>query len=261
MPSCDARSSCSARPPARPATSTSSGTTRPPPWPRASPAAVTGASGGSSSGCGGRAARSRSGGSRSTCGAGPTPWRPRACRWTGTSTATATEDEVLPWDHLTAGLHRDFLWADWQAALAAGRGAGLPVDAVLRLRSVHRVRHRTRRGVPGAAGRRQPGHRPGSRAWRCAARCTVPFGRRLRCRGAAMRLRVRYAKLGKVRFTSHRDTARIWERAMRKARLPVDHERRVHAPTAPQLRPRAADGGGVDRRVPRRRARRRGDRR
>ena len=31
-----------------------------------------------------------------------------------------------------------------------------------------------------------------------------------------MRLRIRYAKLGKVRFTSHRDTARIWERALRR---------------------------------------------
>jgi radical SAM family uncharacterized protein len=28
------------------------------------------------------------------------------------------EDEVLPWDHLAAGLHSDFLWQDWQAALA-----------------------------------------------------------------------------------------------------------------------------------------------
>jgi radical SAM family uncharacterized protein len=27
-------------------------------------------------------------------------------------------DEVLPWDHVSAGLHRDFLWQDWQAALA-----------------------------------------------------------------------------------------------------------------------------------------------
>jgi radical SAM-linked protein len=36
-----------------------------------------------------------------------------------------------------------------------------------------------------------------------------------------VRLRLRYAKLGKVRFTSHRDTARMWERAMRKAALPV----------------------------------------
>ncbi|MFA5884189.1 MAG: TIGR03960 family B12-binding radical SAM protein [Acidimicrobiia bacterium] len=27
-------------------------------------------------------------------------------------------DEVLPWDHIAAGLHRDFLWDDWQSALA-----------------------------------------------------------------------------------------------------------------------------------------------
>ncbi len=29
-----------------------------------------------------------------------------------------TENEVLPWDHLWAGLHKDFLWQDWQDALA-----------------------------------------------------------------------------------------------------------------------------------------------
>jgi hypothetical protein len=28
------------------------------------------------------------------------------------------EHEVLPWEHLTAGLHKDFLWNDWQDALA-----------------------------------------------------------------------------------------------------------------------------------------------
>ena len=33
------------------------------------------------------------------------------------------EDEVLPWDHIGAGLHRDFLWQDWQDAL---EGHGLP---------------------------------------------------------------------------------------------------------------------------------------
>lgn len=32
-----------------------------------------------------------------------------------------------------------------------------------------------------------------------------------------MKLRVRYTKLGKIRFTSHRDTAHHWERAVRKA--------------------------------------------
>ncbi len=35
------------------------------------------------------------------------------------------------------------------------------------------------------------------------------------------RLRIRFAKHGKVRFTSHRDVARIWERTLRKAQLPV----------------------------------------
>lgn len=35
------------------------------------------------------------------------------------------------------------------------------------------------------------------------------------------KLRVRFSKLGKVRFTSHRDVARIWERALRRANLPL----------------------------------------
>ena len=36
-----------------------------------------------------------------------------------------------------------------------------------------------------------------------------------------MKVTVRYSKLGKVRFTSHRDAARLWERALRKAQVPV----------------------------------------
>ena len=36
-----------------------------------------------------------------------------------------------------------------------------------------------------------------------------------------MKLRVRHTKLGKVRFTSHRDSARHWERAVRKAQVPL----------------------------------------
>jgi len=37
----------------------------------------------------------------------------------------------------------------------------------------------------------------------------------------SLRVRLRFSKLGKVRFTSHRDTARCWERALRRAELPV----------------------------------------
>lgn len=36
-----------------------------------------------------------------------------------------------------------------------------------------------------------------------------------------MRIRVRFAKVGKVRWTSHRDLARVWERAIRRVGLPV----------------------------------------
>ena len=36
-----------------------------------------------------------------------------------------------------------------------------------------------------------------------------------------MRVRVRFAKLGKIRWTSHRDLARMWERAFRRVELPL----------------------------------------
>jgi radical SAM-linked protein len=39
--------------------------------------------------------------------------------------------------------------------------------------------------------------------------------------GPLPRVRIRFAKHGKVRFTSHRDLARIWERALRRAEVPV----------------------------------------
>jgi radical SAM-linked protein len=35
------------------------------------------------------------------------------------------------------------------------------------------------------------------------------------------RLRLRFSKAGKIRFTSHRDVARMWERALRRSGLPV----------------------------------------
>jgi radical SAM-linked protein len=37
----------------------------------------------------------------------------------------------------------------------------------------------------------------------------------------APRVRIRFSKRGKVRFTSHRDVARIWERALRRAGIPI----------------------------------------
>ncbi len=36
-----------------------------------------------------------------------------------------------------------------------------------------------------------------------------------------MRIRLRFTKVGKIRWTSHRDLARVWERTIRRVRLPV----------------------------------------
>lgn len=35
------------------------------------------------------------------------------------------------------------------------------------------------------------------------------------------RIRIRFDKFGRIRFTSHRDVARVWERSLRRSRLPV----------------------------------------
>ncbi len=72
------------------------------------------------------------------------------------------EHEPLPWDHISAGLHRDFLWTDWQDALAEAVGRGLPLDALLRLRGLHRLRAGARGRLGRAAGGRESGDGSGS---------------------------------------------------------------------------------------------------
>src|SRR5205823_8369418 len=78
----------------------------------------------------------------------------------------------------------------------------------------------------------QPGHRPGSRHRRHRPRHAPPdpfWERKCSCgnqfraknRSGAMRLRVRFSKLGKIRWTSHRDVARMWERAFHRTALPL----------------------------------------
>jgi radical SAM-linked protein len=39
--------------------------------------------------------------------------------------------------------------------------------------------------------------------------------------GQRSRVRIRFSKTGKIRWTSHRDVARMWERAFRRVRLPL----------------------------------------
>src|SRR5205814_9079184 len=78
----------------------------------------------------------------------------------------------------------------------------------------HGLRHRARGRLDDASGRRQPGHRAGP--VRCRVRARAALGGT-----AGMRVRFRFAKLGKIRWTSHRDVARMWERAFRRVGLPL----------------------------------------
>ncbi len=44
------------------------------------------------------------------------------------TTRTREYDEVLPWDHLDSGLDKDWMWADWEDALAAANGEDIEVE-------------------------------------------------------------------------------------------------------------------------------------
>src|SRR4029078_13193129 len=70
------------------------------------------------------------------------------------------------------------------------------------------LRHRAHRGLGHATRGWKPGHGP------------ARF-REQRWTMTNSRYRIRSSKLGKTRFTSHRDVARMWERALRRATLPV----------------------------------------
>ena len=177
-----------------------------------------------------------------------------------------TEDEVLPWDHLSAGLHKDFLWQDWRDALAevglqdcrwtpcydCGACTGYGIE------------HVVASAVPPAGGSQGTGQDLSTGGAVPVDPAATPAGDRGRrvepsrrsrgtCRDAGSALR--FSKTGKVRFTSHRDVARIWERALRRAELAGGLLRGLLAPPQAALRPGAVDRSRVARRVPRHRPR------
>ena len=134
-------------------------------------------------------------------------------------------DEVLPWDHITAGLHRDFLWDDWQASLQAH---GLPdcrwtpcYDCGVC--TDYALEHVVASAVAPAGGSQGTGQDLSR-----GDAVPVQFGG-LRKAGATYEfrgdagfpVRIRFSKRGPVRFISHRDIARAFERAFRIAELPI----------------------------------------
>ena len=128
-----------------------------------------------------------------------------------------TQDEILPWDHIAAGLHKDFLWQDWQAALAEH---GLPdcrwtpcYDCGVC--TDYAIEHIVASPVPPAGGSQGTGQD-------LSQGHTVPVAAGDEVKGDnGFPVRVRFSKHGKVRFVGHRDVARGFERAFRIAELPL----------------------------------------
>ena len=104
-----------------------------------------------------------------------------------------TEDEVLPWDHISAGLHQRLPLAGLAGGAGRERRRGLPLDALLRLRRVHRLRPRARRRLarrPRPVAARAPGRTsPRRRGRRCPSRCAARRPSRSRSGEAAVRVR------------------------------------------------------------------------
>src|SRR5262252_7765027 len=121
--------------------------------------------------------------------------------------------EVLPWDHLDSGLDRDWLWEDWRSAVAPD-GADEVEDC--RWTPCYECGGCPAMGTEiqtGPTGERLAGYREMS--------VSKPAPRGEAPPPAVQHLLVRYAKRGKMRFASHLDVARAFERGVRRAGLPV----------------------------------------
>ena len=166
--------------------------------------------------------------------------------------------EVLPWDHLDAGLDREWLWEDWQDALdevevddcrwtpcfecgvcpqldttiqigPTGRRL-LPLTPVADLSNGSLNSHHWRaRNGRNAVGRFLRLRLATAKSSAMARSAVVVLGSALATPRTQPEqhpppvqwLRVKYAKRGRARFTSHRDFGRAFERALRRAGVPM----------------------------------------
>ena len=133
------------------------------------------------------------------------------------------EDEVLPWDHISPDCTRTSSGRSgptpWPRS-ACPTVAGRRYDC-----GVHRLRDRARGrvGHPPAGGSQGTGQDL-STGGAVPVSSAPADGERL------MEVRVRYAKIGKVRFLSHPRPARILERAVRRAGSPSPTARVLFGP-------------------------------
>ncbi|KPL19951.1 MAG: hypothetical protein AMJ92_00355 [candidate division Zixibacteria bacterium SM23_81] len=129
-------------------------------------------------------------------------------------------DRPLPWDHIDYGVRRQFLLQERQRALHGQLTADCRSGRCLKC------------GVHQEGGlKRKPAL---ERAQTLAVKIQPTYGRKkkIRARGrpqiARTRMRVRYAKRTPLQYLSHLDLIRLFERAIRRADLPIAYSEGFH---------------------------------
>ena len=136
-------------------------------------------------------------------------------------------DEVLPWDHLSCGADRDWLWSEYEAALESSSGHDCTTGACYDCGVCDPPRVRNRlydADDPGRRARAVVETRPQTEA--TAPRAITPeravLDTRLHASERA-RVQVRYGRTGRAALLSHLETVTVLHRAIRRTALPVIH--------------------------------------
>ena len=136
-------------------------------------------------------------------------------------------DEILPWDHLSCGVGREWLWSEYESALEATSCPDCTTHTCYQCGTCDPPRVRNRLYDADDAGRRaravveqRPCATP-SRPWAAAESAAVLDTRLPRDR--RQRIQVRYGRRGRAALLSHLETVAVLQRALRRTSLPLIH--------------------------------------
>lgn len=119
-------------------------------------------------------------------------------------------DEILPWDHLDAGIERRFLLDELQQAMAEAGSPDCRNDrcTACGVCDFRQIRNRT--------------------VQECSPPLADTEGGEPAAEGISRRIRLRFTKQGKIRFLSHLELINLFTRAVQRARVPVLYSQGFH---------------------------------